>query len=148
VLKDLLEKHNMIYESDLGNLLTKMFAKSQFFPDAIYGLLKLKKNYKTAIISNTDHSLIKITLSGMEDLFDYVVTAEDTGYYKPDENAFKRAMEIINVKKDFVLHVSSYPQYDLETAERLGIKNIMLDRYGYSWPRKIKTLDELLGFIL
>jgi FMN phosphatase YigB (HAD superfamily) len=48
----------------------------------------------------------------------------------------------VNTKK--VLHVSSYPQYDLEPADQLGIKTICIDRYGYNWREKIPTIDKLL----
>jgi len=99
------------------------------------------------IISNTERDLIKITLSGMEDLFDYIITAEETKFYKPNENAFIRAIELMKIKKDEILHVSAYPQYDLETAEKLKIKNVLLNKYGFSWPLVIKRLDEILNIL-
>ncbi|MDP8011904.1 MAG: HAD family hydrolase [Thermoplasmata archaeon] len=145
VLRDLLKKYKINFDDDYEYLLLRMFAKSQFFPDSLYGLLKLKNKFKLGIISNTENSIIKVTLYGLEDLFNFIVTAEDTGYYKPKIDAFKKAFELRNIPIDEVLHVSSYPKYDLEPAEKLGIKNIMLDRYGYSWPRKIKKLDEILS---
>jgi len=146
-LMNLLNRHKIEYDDDLGNFLVRMFSKSPFFPDAVFGLIKIKKKYKVGIISNTERDLIKITLSGMEDLFDYIITAEETKFYKPNENAFIRAIELMKIKKDEILHVSAYPQYDLETAEKLKIKNVLLNRYGFSWPLVIKRLDEILNIL-
>jgi 2-haloacid dehalogenase len=145
VLKDTLREFRIDFREEYGRLIILSFAKSPFFPDALIGLPPLKKHgYKTGIISNTDRELVEITLSGVKDLFDYIVTAEDTGYYKPDKHAFIKAYEIMNVNTKKVLHVSSYPQYDLEPADQLGIKTICIDRYGYNWREKIPTIDKLL----
>lgn len=144
-LKELLERNEIEYDDDLGDFLVRMFSKSTFFPDSVIGLIKIKKKYKVGIISNTERDLIKITLSGMEDLVDFIVTAEDTKFYKPHEMAFIKALKIMNVNKDDIVHVSSYPQYDLETAKKLGIRNVHLNRYGYSWPDEIKSLVEILN---
>lgn len=146
-LKELLQRNEIEYDDDLGNFLVRMFSKSPFFPDSVIGLIKIKKKYKVGIISNTERNLIKITLSGMEDLFDYIVTAEDTKFYKPHEMAFIKAFEIMNVNRNDLIHISSYPQYDLETARKLGIRNVHLNRYGYSWSDEIKSLVEILNTI-
>ncbi len=106
-------------------------------------MLFKKRGYATGIISNTEKKLIRITLAGVEDLFDYVVTAEDTGFYKPNKNAFIKAYKIMGVDLKDVVHVSAYPQYDLETASKLGVETVCLDRYGYSWKRRVHTLDAL-----
>jgi len=148
VLKDTLREFRIDFREEYGKLIVLSFAKSPFFPDALIGLPLLKKHgYKTGIISNTDKELVEITLSGVKDLFDYIVTAEDTGYYKPDKRAFIKAYEKMNVNNRKVLHVSSYPQYDLEPADQLGIKTICIDRYGYNWKEKIQTIDKLLDRI-
>lgn len=145
VLRETLKEFNVEFRKEYARLLVTSFAKSPFFPDSILGLIILKENgYRTGIISNTDRSLVKITLSGVEDLFDYIVTAEDTGYYKPDERAFINAYKIMKVKLEEVVHVSSYPQYDLEPADKLGVKTIYLDRYGYVWKNRINNLEEIV----
>ena len=113
-LKMTLEEKGVEFKEEYVRLLITAFSKSQFFPDSILGLIMLKKKgYVTGIISNTEKRLLKVTLAGVEDLFDYIVTAEDTGFYKPNRKAFTRAYEIIGVDLKDVLHVSAYPQYDL-----------------------------------
>lgn len=143
-LRRLMELNNMNYEEAYGEALTLAFAKSPPFPDTVVGLIKLKKlGYNLGIVSNTERELIKITLSGLEDLFNHIVTAEDTGYYKPKVEAFTSTLKLLNLKTEEVVHVSSYPQYDLEPAESLGIRTILLDRYGYHWKLKVKNIDKL-----
>ncbi|MGB9815878.1 MAG: HAD-IA family hydrolase, partial [Thermoplasmata archaeon] len=113
-LKEVLNRNNIEYEEDYGEMLVRMFSKSPFFADSIYGLIKLKRKFKIGIISNTEKRLIEITLAGVEDLFDYVITAEDTKFYKPNVMAFEDSLKIMDIKKDEILHISSYPEYDLE----------------------------------
>lgn len=145
VLEYTLREFRIDFREEYGRLIILSFAKSPFFPDAFIGLSLLKKHgYKTGIISNTDRELVEITLAGVKDLFDYIVTAEDTGYYKPDKQAFIKAYEKMNVPAQKVLHVSSYPQYDLEPADQLGVKTICIDRYGYDWREKIPSVDRLI----
>jgi 2-haloacid dehalogenase len=147
-LRKIMDRRGLSYRDELGDAFVRAFAKSPPFPDTIYGLYLLKKKgYRTGVISNTDRDLIEVTLYGLRELIDYIVTAQDTGFYKPDPRAFTRALEIMGVSKEKILHVSAYPQYDLETAERLSIKNIHLNRYGYKWSPEIRSLDELADLL-
>lgn len=147
-LRKTAERHGVEIDRDLLDVFVIHFARSPFFPDSLYGLRVLRRmGLRTGVISNTDRDLIEITLSGARDLFDYVVTAEDTGYYKPDPRAFTRALEIIGVERDRVLHVSSYPQYDLDTAKSLGLRAVHLNRYGYEWRPEIDSLEKLPDMI-
>lgn len=148
-LRKLAERRGVEYREDYGRALVVGFAKSPPFPDTVPGLLALKAaGYTIAIISNTERGLIDLTLRGFEDLVDYVVTAEDTGYYKPDQRAFTKAFELIGVSKDSVVHVSSYPYYDLEPAAKLGVRTVLVDRYGYDWTPKVRTLEEAARLII
>ena len=139
-----LKEKGVEFKEEYARLLITAFSKSQFFPDSILGLIMLKKKgYSTGVISNTEKRLLKVTLAGVEDLFDCIVTAEDTGFYKPNRKAFTRAYEIMGVDLKDVIHVSAYPQYDLEPASELGVETVCLNRYGYSWKRSVQRLDML-----
>jgi len=124
------------------------FAKSPPFPDALVGLMLIKeKGFETAVISNTEKRLIRITLAGMEHLVDRVVTAEDIGVYKPNRKAFIRAYRVLGIDYSQAIHVSAYPQYDLEAARSLGIRAVHLNRYGYRWELSIERLEDLVMLI-
>lgn len=139
------EKSSVFLSSDLCDAFVLSFAKSPPFPDTVYGLKLLKRaGYTLVVLSNTDRDLVKVTLAGMEDLVDYVITAEDVGAYKPSTQAFVKAYAKLGVEPLRVIHVSAYPEYDLLPASRLGARTILLDRgLGYDWPVKVKNLLEL-----
>ncbi len=152
ILKDCLRKlcstHGVKYEERYGEALVLAFAKSPPFPDTVPALKLLKEaGFRVSIISNTERRLIKITLAGMEHLIDSVITAEDTGHYKPSLKAFTEALKLLGVRRDEVVHVSAYPYYDLVPAKNLGIKTVMVDRYGFNWELRIRTLEDLLNVL-
>lgn len=147
-LKKIMIKYNLEYTEDHGEAFVTAFAKSAPFPDTLYGLRKLKrKGFEIGIISNTERKLINITLSGLTNLIDYIVTAEDTGFYKPDIKAFEEAFKIMGISKSEVIHVSSYPQYDLIPARKLGVRAIHVKRYNYSWPEEVAGIDALADYL-
>lgn len=147
-LRRVLSRANKQWREYYGEAIAMAFAKSPPFPDTLLGLWMLKSRGLTvAIISNTEKRLVRATLAGLEHLVDRVVTAEDIGVYKPSRDAFIRAYRILGIDFGEAVHVSSYPQYDLEPARSLGIKAIHLNRYGYSWEPSIRSLEELVNLI-
>ena len=130
-LRRVMEGRGLRYDEDLGDALVLSFAKSPPFPDTVSSLIKVRRlGVKVGIISNTERRLVDITLSGIRHLVDSVVTAEDIGVYKPSPEAFRRALNILGVGVNDVVHVSAYLNYDIEPASRLGIRTIYVNRYG------------------
>lgn len=147
-LRKIMTKRGLKYTYEHGEAFVRAFAKSPPFPDTLYGLIMLKrKGFKIGIISNTERNLINITLSGLMDLIDYIVTAEDTGFYKPDPRAFEKALKVMGVDPSEIVHVSSYPQYDLIPARNLVIRRILVKRYNYSWDEEVQGIDKLLHYL-
>jgi len=149
VLQELMRSKGLQYREVYGDALVVGFARSPPFPDLIPGLKALRlAGYGVAIISNTERRLIEVTLSGVNELVDEVVTAEDTGKYKPDKEAFLRALERLGVRTDEVVHVSAYTYYDLLPASELGIRTVLVDRgYGEEWSIKVSSLEELASML-
>ncbi|MFZ8824320.1 MAG: HAD family hydrolase [Desulfurococcales archaeon] len=146
--KKICEKASKPWRDYFAEAISISFAKSSPFPDAILGLKIIKSmGVATAIISNTEKRLVRITIAGMEHLIDRVITAEDIGVYKPNREAFIRAYKTLGVRYDEAIHISSYPQYDLEPARSLGIRAIHLNRYGYTWEPSINSLEEIVDLL-
>lgn len=143
--REVASKYNVVVSEDLVEAFILSFAKSPPFPDTIYGLRVLKKHgFKVIVLSNTDRDLVETTLWGLRGYVDQVITAEDIKAYKPSLEAFKRTYSVLGVEPGQVVHVSAYPQYDLEPASRLGAKTVLVDRgLGYTWPLRVKNLLEL-----
>ncbi len=153
ILKECLSKvalkYNVLLPSDLVEAFVLHFAKSPPFPDTIYSIRLLRtRGFKVGILSNTDKDLVKITLCGLEENLNFIITAEDVKAYKPRREAFLRAYDLLGVTPLEVVHVSAYPQYDLEPAIELGAKTVLLDRgYGYKWHVSVKSLVELIEIL-
>jgi len=125
-----------------------LFAKSPPFPDSVIGLRLLRKlGVKVVVFSNTERRLIEVTLRGLEDLVDLVVTAEDLKCYKPSVECFRRFLKYINADPGEILHVSAYPEYDLEPASKLGMRTLLVDRYGRKWSPAVKNIVEVYEYV-
>jgi 2-haloacid dehalogenase len=98
------------------------------FPDTVNALRALKGNYKLAIISNIDDGLFALTARYLEVEFDYIVTAEQAGTYKPSPNNFELALERIGVASEKILHVAESLFHDHVPAKRMGLDTAWIHR--------------------
>ena len=98
------------------------------FPDSPAALARLKDRFKLGVITNCDDDLFARSnaLLGVE--FDYVVTAEQVGAYKPSPRGFEAAFERIDVPRERILHVAQSLFHDHVTAKRLGLSTVWIDR--------------------
>jgi 2-haloacid dehalogenase len=98
------------------------------FPDTVNALRALKGKYKLAIISNIDDGLFALTARYLEVEFDYIVTAEQAGTYKPSPNNFELALERIGVAPEKILHVAESLFHDHVPAKRIGLDTVWVHR--------------------
>ena len=98
------------------------------FPDTVASLKRLKKHCKLAIISNTDDDLFAQTARTLQVPFDYVITAQQVGAYKPSHRNFERALEVMGVKKERWLHAAQSRFHDIAPARELGIACVWVNR--------------------
>jgi 2-haloacid dehalogenase len=98
------------------------------FPDTVEALRRLKSKYKLGIISNTDEDLFAETAKTLQVPFDFVITAEQAGSYKPSHNNFQLALEQVGLPKERVLHCAQSIYHDIVPARELGIANVWVNR--------------------
>ena len=98
------------------------------FADTAKALKKLKKGFKLGVITNCDDDLFAASNAKLGVKFDWVVTAQQAGSYKPDEATFHFAFERIDVPKDRILHVAQSIYHDHVPANRLGLTSVWIDR--------------------
>ena len=98
------------------------------FPDTVQSLRRLKKHYQLGILSNTDDDLFSETARVLQVPFDFVITAEQVGTYKPSHRNFVHAHQIIGVPKEKWLHVAQSRFHDIAPARALGISNVWVNR--------------------
>ena len=108
------------------------------YPHVKTVLLELKRrNIKTAIVTDAPRLKAWIRLASMkiDDLFDTVVSYEDTNERKPSSQPFLVALQKLNVQPEFCLMVGDWPERDVHGAKKLGIKTCFA-RYGNPTVKK------------
>lgn len=98
------------------------------FPDSMASLEALKKKYKVAVISNIDDDLFAMSAQHLGVQFDWIITAEQAKSYKPSLNNFHLAIERIGVPRHNILHVAQSLFHDIAPANKLGLKNVWINR--------------------
>jgi 2-haloacid dehalogenase len=101
------------------------------FPDSADALAQLKRRFRLGVITNCDDDLFAASNRKLGVAFDWVVTAQQAGAYKPDERPFHAAFERIDVPRERILHVAQSLFHDHVTAKRLGMTTVWIDRRGH-----------------
>lgn len=120
------------------------------FPDVVPVLKRLGKKYRLAVISNIGLSLKPFQRAGLERHFDYTFYSCRLGMIK-QSGLFRYAIREMGVKPWEAAMVGDCKFADIDPAEGLGIKAILIKREGFplhyregkSFKRTIKTLDGL-----
>lgn len=108
--------------------------------------------YHMSIISNHEWDLPDlVTGLGLAGYFDAVVTSARSGYRKPHPLAYQHALNKLAVAPQDALMVGDDPQADVQGAQGVGIKAVLLDREGRHTSAKgaslIRSLSELPGLL-
>ena len=91
--------------------------------DVPAGLAAVAKEIPLVILSNAMKSQIMSNVEKLGAPFFKVITAEETGSYKPQMNGFEYMFDVLGCGPEDITHVSSSFRYDLMTAHDLGIKS-------------------------
>jgi 2-haloacid dehalogenase len=92
-------------------------------PDVPAGLARVAKEIPLVILSNSMNSLIMSNVEKLGAPFHMVITAEETGAYKPQMKGFEYMLDKLGCGPEDITHVSSSFRYDLMTAYDMGIKS-------------------------
>ncbi len=99
------------------------------FSDTVEALQALKRRFKLAIISNVDDDLFADSAKRLQVEFDWVITSEQVGNYKPSHRNFEYAFEHIGVPTERILHVAESLYHDITPATALGLSNVWVNRH-------------------
>jgi 2-haloacid dehalogenase len=100
----------------------------QPFEDTATALRVLKKRYKLAVISNIDDDLFATSAPKLGVGFDYVITAQQAGCYKPCAKIFQMARERMGVEPGHWLHAGQSVYHDVIPAKAVGIATVWVNR--------------------
>ena len=86
------------------------------------------------LVSNIDNAELSSALASLNLRFDCVVTSEDCRAYKPRPEMFRRALDLLGMGPDDVLHVGDSLNSDVRGGAALGIRVLWIDRQGRPPP--------------
>lgn len=113
------------------------------YPKVIPTLKKLKKmNLKLGIVTDAPRLKAFTRLDEMKiaDYFNVVVGLEDTGRRKPSKLPFKKALKLLRLRPNEVMHLGDYPEKDILGAKRMGLISCFAS-YGYLGKGKTVWAD-------
>ena len=117
-------------------------------PGAIETLTTLKaRGIKLAVVSNWD-SLLRGILDSLEisPLLDAIVLSGEVGVSKPDPEIYRIALSQLGVNANEAVHVGDSQENDLQAAQQVGIRTILIDPSGQK-PGSVRELKEVLGLL-
>ncbi|MCX5291425.1 MULTISPECIES: haloacid dehalogenase type II [unclassified Streptomyces] len=143
-LRNAMRLHGLEYRVTDGEALVDAVPTFGPWPEVPAALRQLKTKYEIAIISNTDDNLIARNVENIGVDFDYVITAQQAGAYKPDRQTFKHAFRTMGVEPSQVIHVAQGWEYDHIPTRDLGLKRrVWINRYGRKGSADYQPYDEL-----
>jgi 2-haloacid dehalogenase len=98
------------------------------FADSEAALARLKRRFRLGVITNCDDDLFAASNRRLGVEFDWVVTAQQVGSYKPDEANFLAAFERLGLPHERIVHVAQSLFHDHVPAKRLGLTTVWIDR--------------------
>ncbi len=98
------------------------------FPDTVGALRRLGRRYRLGIVSNVDDDLFAETRKRLRTRFDWVVTAQQVGSYKPAAAHFEEMAMRSGIPRDRTLHVAQSLFHDIAPASALGYATVHVDR--------------------
>ncbi|SVE31364.1 uncharacterized protein METZ01_LOCUS484218, partial [marine metagenome] len=107
--------------------LNKIWHRLNPWPDAITGLSKLKKTFTVATLSNGNVSLLTNMAKWAKLPWDCILSAELSGHYKRDPEAYIKAAELLSLERDEIMMVAAHKD-DLYAAHHLGMKTCFVPR--------------------
>ena len=89
--------------------------------------------------------------AGLDPFLNVVVTPKDVGASKPDPLIFRAALKRAGVAAKAAVYVGDQYELDVVGARKVGVRPILIDRYGIITETLdcpvIQSLSEVLGFV-
>ncbi len=108
----------------------------------------LRNHYKTAIASNRTDTMDKVLeIHGLENDFDFVVSALDVRRPKPYPDQLYKIMDYFKVAPEEIIYIGD-SEVDEKAAAAAGVPLVAYDNPGLSAEIHIKSLKELENILL
>jgi putative hydrolase of the HAD superfamily len=101
----------------------------KLYPEVPDVLEQSRERFQLAVISNFDGRLRFILQHlRLSNYFSYIFISSELGADKPDPEIFRRALKVMHLDANEVLHVGDDPERDWKAAEEAGLLVFQLDR--------------------
>lgn len=127
----------------LRERLMNLYLRLDTYPEVKTMLHELKmRGMKLAILSNGTPGMLAavVTNSGLDSVFDAVLSVEEVGVYKPHPSVYGLAAERLKIKPSRVCFLSSNG-WDAYSAKAFGFHTIWCNRFGQAPERIPATPD-------
>ncbi|MDE2718556.1 MAG: HAD family hydrolase, partial [Chloroflexota bacterium] len=135
---------------------TKRDEKLKPFPGAIDTLRRLKAaGIRMGLLTNgsSESQQGKVDKHGLAEFFDHIQIEGEFGIGKPDERAFRNALDALGVSPAEVWMIGDNLDFDVHAAQQLAIYAVWVDAPGNGLPagttvspdRIIRSLSELIA---
>jgi 2-haloacid dehalogenase len=103
------------------------------FPEVPAALEEARaRNWRLAILSNTDRDLIAASKARIGIPFDETIVASEIGSYKPGHRHWSEFFARTHADRDRHVHVAASLYHDVAPANELGLKSVWVNRLGES----------------
>ena len=102
------------------------------WPDSVAGLIRLKRKFTIAPLSNGNMSLLACMARSAGLPWDLILSAELARHYKPDREVYLSAVELLSLEPEEVMMAAAH-RSDLEAARSAGLRTAFIhrpDEYG------------------
>ena len=120
------------------------------YPHVNLTLMELtRRGIKLAVVSDAPRlqAWLRLCYLGLQHMFDYVVTYEDTGEKKPSPAPFRKVLSLLGIRPEEALMAGDWTERDITGAATLGMKTAFA-RYGDTFGTKESGADYDLGDIV
>lgn len=127
------------------------------YPHVYKTLMELvKMGMKLGVVSDAPakEAWLRLTYLNFQNIFDHVVTFEDTGIKKPNAAPFKKILELLRVEPSASLMIGDWAERDVVGAAKVGMKTVFA-RYGDTFDTveskadyEIDDIQELIEILM
>jgi 2-haloacid dehalogenase len=107
------------------------------------------RNWKLAILSNSDRDLIEASIRAIGVPFELAIVASEIGSYKPADGHWRAFARDVGRLPD--VHVAQSHFHDVVPAARLGVPTVWINRLGEAADpaptRELESLEGLAGVL-
>ena len=104
--------------------------KVEFFPYVLDEIEKLAQIYELGCLTNGNAD---IEMIGIGKFFKFNVSSKDVNANKPNKNHFQKAVELLGISKEEILHIGDHKINDMLGAISYGVKALWFNPDKEDW---------------